>query len=185
MSAITPLMPRQKVPSLSVPLVGGGTWSLADQSPENFTMVVFYRGLHCPICGKYLKDLDTKLADFAKRGVNVVVVSSDDEDRATEAKAKWELENIHLGYGLDLDTAREWGLYISTSNGMTSSGYEEPAVFSEPGLFLVRPDGTLYFGTVQTMPFARPAFDQILGALDFVIAKNYPARGEVIDHTNP
>lgn len=42
-----------------------------------------------------------------------------------------------------------------------------------------------YFGTVQTMPFARPAFDQILGALDFVIAKNYPARGEVIDHTNP
>ena len=155
MSAITPLMPRQKVPSLSVPLVGGGTWSLADQSPENFTMVVFYRGLHCPICGKYLKDLDTKLADFAKRGVNVVVVSSDGEDRATEAKAKWELENI------------------------------DPAVFSEPGLFLVRPDGTLYFGTVQTMPFARPAFDQILGALDFVIAKNYPARGEVIDHTNP
>jgi peroxiredoxin len=49
MSAITPLMPRQKVPALSVPLVGGGTWSLADQSPENFTMVVFYRGLHCPI----------------------------------------------------------------------------------------------------------------------------------------
>jgi len=134
MSVITPLMPRQKVPSLSVPLVGGGTWSLADQSPENFTMVVFYRGLHCPICGKYLKDLDTKLADFAKRGVNVVVVSSDGEDRATEAKAKWELENVDLGYGLDLDNAREWGLYISTSNGVTSSGYEEPAVFSEPGL---------------------------------------------------
>jgi hypothetical protein len=117
--------------------------------------------------------------------VNVVVVSSDAEDRATEAKAKWELENVDLGYGLDLDNAREWGLYISTSNGVTSSGYEEPAIFSEPGLFLVRPDGTLYFGTVQTMPFARPAFDQILGALDFVIAKNYPARGEVIDHTNP
>ena len=115
MSAITPLLPRQPVPSLSVPLVGGGTWSLADQKPENFTMVVFYRGLHCPICGKYLKDLDNKLADFAKRGVNVVVLSSDGEDRATEAKAKWGLENLDLGYGLDLDKAREWGLYISTS----------------------------------------------------------------------
>ena len=33
-------------------------------------------------------------------------------------------------------------------------------------------------------PFARPAFAEILGALDFVIAKNYLARGEVIDHTN-
>jgi peroxiredoxin len=185
MSAITPLMPRQKVPSLSVPLVGGGTWSLADQTPENFTMVVFYRGLHCPICGKYLKDLDNKLADFAKRGVNVIVLSSDAEDRATEAKQKWALENIDLGYGLSLEKAREWGLYISSSNGVTSSGVEEPALFSEPGLFLVRPDGTLYFGTVQTMPFARPAFAEILGALDFVIAKNYPARGEIVDHTNP
>jgi hypothetical protein len=42
-------------------------------------------------------------------------------------------------------------------------------------------DGTLYFASVQTMPFARPAFGDILGALDFVIAKNYPARGEVTD----
>ena len=69
-------------------------------------------------------------------------------------------------------------------SGVTSSGFEEPALFSEPGLFLVRPDGTLYFGTVQTMPFARPAFAEILGALDFVIAKNYPARGEIVDHTS-
>ena len=184
MSAITPLIPRQKVPSLSVPLVGDGTWSLADQMPENFTMVVFYRGLHCPICGKYLKDLDNKLADFAKRGVNVIVLSSDTQDRAETAKKKWALENLDLGYGLDLEKAREWGLYISSSNGVTSSGFEEPALFSEPGLFLVRPDGTLYFGTVQTMPFARPAFAEILGALDFVIAKNYPARGEIVDHTS-
>lgn len=184
MSAITPLMPCQKVPALSVPLVGGGTWSLADQTPESFTMVVFYRGLHCPICGKYLKDLDDKLADFAKRGVNVIVLSSDTQDRAETAREKWALENLDLGYGLSLEKAREWGLYISSSNGVTSSGFEEPALFSEPGLFLVRPDGTLYFGTVQTMPFARPAFAEILGALDFVIAKNYPARGEVIDHTN-
>ena len=134
MSAITPLMPRQKVPSLSVPLVGGGTWSLADQTPENFTMVVFYRGLHCPICGKYLKDLDDKLGEFAKRGVNVVVLSSDTQERAEQAKEKWKLENIDLGYGLSLEAAREWGLYISTSNGVTSSGVEEPALFSEPGL---------------------------------------------------
>ncbi len=54
MSAITPLMPRQPVPSLDVPTVGGGTWSLSGQTPEKFTMIVFYRGLHCPICSLYL-----------------------------------------------------------------------------------------------------------------------------------
>ena len=86
------------------------------------------------------------------------------------------------GYRLDLDVARQWGLYISTSRGKTSTGIVEPDLFSEPGIFIVRPDGTLYFGNVQTMPFARPQFAEILGALDFVLKNDYPARGEVLDH---
>lgn len=176
---MTQLLPRQPVPALDVPLLGGGTWSMADQTPENFTMVVFYRGLHCPICGIYLKDLDTKLEEFTKRGVNVVVVSPDGQERAEEARTKWKLDSLSVGYDLDLATARRWGLYVSAGIGVTSAGVEEPDLFSEPGLFFVRPDGTLYFGTVQTMPFARPAFGDILKALDFVLAKNYPARGEV------
>jgi hypothetical protein len=83
-----------------------------------------------------------------------------------------------MGHSLPLAQAREWGLYISTSRGMTSIGIEEPARFSEPGVFLVRPDGTLYYGAVQTMPFARPHFDELLAAIDFALAKDYPARGE-------
>ena len=46
------LKPREAVPALEVETLNG-SWSLADQNPENFTMVVFYRGLHCPICSKY------------------------------------------------------------------------------------------------------------------------------------
>ena len=38
------LMPDSQAPELSLPLVGGGTWALADQTPKNFTMVIFYRG---------------------------------------------------------------------------------------------------------------------------------------------
>ena len=182
MPAITPLIPRQPVPPLEVPTVGGGTWRLVDRKPEHFTMIVFYRGLHCPICRGYLGDLERKLDELTSRGVEVVVISSDVEERARQAKDEWGLANLTVGYGLDLDVARRWGLYISTSRGMTSAGIEEPALFSEPGLFLVRPDGTLYFASVQTMPFARPAFGDILKALDFVIAKDYPARGEVVDH---
>jgi len=182
MTSINPLIPRQPVPALEVETVGGGSWRLADQSPENFTLVVFYRGLHCPICSNYLGDLNKKAGDFAERGVNLVVVSSDDAERAAEAKESWGLDNLTVGYGLDLDKAREWGLYISTSRGKTSTGVMEPDLFSEPAMYLVRPDGTLYFGTVQTMPFARPRFADILGALDFVIANDYPGRGEVVDH---
>ncbi len=56
-------------------------------------------------------------------------------------------------------------------------------MFVEPGLFLVRPDGTLFWSTVQTMPFARPHFAEVLGAINFALEINYPARGEVVDHT--
>ena len=182
MSLPTPLMPRQPVPELSLPLVGGGTWSLADQTPETFTMVVFYRGLHCPICAAYLGDLNRKAAAFRERGVGIVIASSDGADRAAEAKERWGLDALDVAYGLSLDEARRWGLYVSSGIGTSSIGVEEPALFSEPGLFLVRPDGSLYFGSVQTMPFARPAFGDILKALDFALAKDYPARGEVVEH---
>lgn len=67
---------------------------------------------------------------------------------------------------------------VSRSNGMTSAGVVEPELFNEPGLFIVRPDGTLYWGTTSTMPFGRPHFNEILQSLDFVIPKNYPARGD-------
>ena len=62
--------------------------------------------------------------------------------------------------------------------GKTSVGIEEPALFSEPRVFLVRPDRTLYWAAVRSMPFARPHFREILSALDFAIANDYPARGE-------
>lgn len=182
MSPITPLMPRQPVPQLELPTLGGETWSLQQATPERFSMLVFYRGYHCPICSRYLGELEGKLDDFASRGVEVTAISSDGEQRAAQAKKDWKLDSLRIAWGLDLEQAREWGLYLSGGRGKTSAGVEEPALFSEPGLFLVRPGGELFFASVQSMPFARPSFRELLPALDFVIERNYPARGEIVDH---
>ena len=172
------LIPRQPVPALNVPLTDGSRFVLGAAPAERFDLVVFYRGLHCPICAKYLIELERLAPQFAERGVQIVAVSSDDEERAKLMAEKVKASGIKFGYGLNLQSARQWGLYISTSRGKTSIGIEEPALFSEPGVFLVRPDGTLYYGAVQTMPFARPMFQDLLGAIDFAISANYPARGE-------
>ena len=172
------LMPRQPVPALAVPLVGGGRFVLGAEPARTFDLIVFYRGLHCPICAKYLIELERLAAEFGQRGVKVVAVSSDGAERAADMAAKVKAAGMVVGYGLSLASARQWGLYISTSRGKTSLGIEEPALFSEPGVFLVRPDGTHYYGAVQTMPFARPAFADLLGAIDFALSKDYPARGE-------
>lgn len=110
------LMPRQPVPELKVPTLQGTTWRLAEVTSEQFTLVVFYRGLHCPICRTYLGELDKLAADFKSRGVEIIAISSDVEERARQTKKDWGLANLILGYGLDLDVARQWGLYVSSKS---------------------------------------------------------------------
>jgi len=180
----TPLIPRQPVPPLEISVVDQGAWRLADQKPPKFSLVIFYRGFHCPICSGYLMDLERRLGALSERGVEVIAVSSDPEDRARMAVEKWGLDKLKIGYGLTLDNARQWGLFISSQRGPdpTPTGVVEPPLFSEPGMFLVRPDGTLYFASVQTMPFTRPNIGDVVKALDVVEAEDYPARGEIVDH---
>ncbi len=168
-----PIKPRTKVPDLDLPTAGGGRFNLGQSHPSALTMLVFYRGLHCPICKTYLRDLDRKLAEFEKLGVAVVAVSTDDRERAEQTRADWDLEHLTIAYGLGIEQARQWGLFISAA-----VKDDEPTLFAEPGLFLIRPDGTLYAASVQTMPFARPQFSEVLAAIGFVIKKDYPARGE-------
>ena len=176
---MTVLKPRQPVPELNVSTLQG-PWSLAEQTPENFTMVVFYRGLHCPICSKYLVELNKLVDDFTEVGVSALALSSDGEERAQQAREDWGLDKVNVGYGLSVDQSRDWGLHRSAGRGKTSVGIEEPAEFAEPGLYLIRPDNSLYWGQVSTMPFAHPHFREILGALSFVLANDYPARGELV-----
>lgn len=165
--------PGTVVPSLSLPTVGGGRFDLAASQPRTFSLLVFYRGRHCPICKTYLADLERKLDAFAELGVEVVAISTDTQEVAEATKCEWEIERMPLAYDLGIDEARAWGLFISSAIKA-----EEPAQFAEPGLFLVRPDQTLYCASIQTMPFARPAFADVLKAVAFVTDKDYPARGD-------
>ena len=110
------LKPRQAVPALEVETLNG-SWSLADQNPENFTMVVFYRGLHCPICSKYIGELDKLAADFAESGVSILALSGDERERAEQAQQDWGLSNIEIGYGVTAEQAQDWGLHRSAGRG--------------------------------------------------------------------
>ena len=179
MSPIGHLIPRQRVPDLSLPLSGGGRWRLCDQKPKHFTMLAFYRGMHCSVCRDYLSHLQSMHAAFSMRGVTPIAISTDDAERAGSAEARWGLKDLCIAYGLSLRQAREWGLYVSCGRGLTSLGIEEPPMFVEPALFLVRPDRALYYASVQSMPFGRPCFEEMLSGIEKAVARDYPARGEV------
>lgn len=166
------LVPGQAVPALSVPLVGGGEFTLNADAPEKFTIVMFYRGLHCPICKGQLTDFRAKLHDFAGLGVDVVAVSMNTQELAEQTARDWDVSGLKLGYGLTRDQAKTWGLFLSSS---IRDG--EPDVFSEPGMAIVRPDGILYHWSVQTAPFGRAKAAELAGNLKYVIENDYPVRG--------
>jgi peroxiredoxin len=165
--------PRQPSPPLEVTLLDGNTWRLRDAKPTAFEMIVVYRGLHCPICKTYLGELEAKLPEFTKRGVDIIAISTDSRERAESAKTEWGLSNLRVGYDLSIASAREWELFISTA---IREG--EPPKFSEPGLFLIKPDGTLFYAARSSAPWGRPALDQMLRGIDVVTERKMPARGE-------
>lgn len=172
---MTGILPRTTVPDLVLPLVGGGSFNLSSAKPDNFLMLIFYRGLHCPLCKQQLNEIRNNKSKFLENGVELVAISMDSEERATKAREDWKLDSLTIAYGLPEAQARSFGLYLSHKR----EGSSEPDLFSEPGLFLVGPDQTLYAAAIQTMPFTRPPVDQLLQAIAFINDKDYPARGEV------
>ncbi len=172
-AAIHGVRPRQPAPDLTVPLLRGGTYRLDDQKPELFTMVVFFRGLHCPVCRAQLKELDRRLEELNKRGINVIAVSGETHARTTRLAQEWKLERLPLAYGLTEEQMRAWSLFIS--HGIKD---DEPTLFNEPGLFLISPDHTVYYESILSMPVGRPRLGDLLDGIDYWTATDYPARGE-------
>ncbi|SES06103.1 Peroxiredoxin [Tranquillimonas rosea] len=169
------LTPAQKTPALSLPTIGGGTFDLDNHHGKNGTLLVFYRGLHCPICIGQLSELSRMQSRFDDLGIATAAVSTDPEDRAAQTREKAEAEKVTFLHSLSQSAARfDWGLWMSSARPDS----DEPEVFSEPGMFFVSPDRTLVFGWVQTSPFARPQLEDVAGAIAFHLEKGYPARGQ-------
>lgn len=164
-------MPGAPAPGLMIETTRG-PWTLSENSPENFTLVLFYRGLHCPMCKGVLGDLNRLVDDYDATGTDVIAVSMDGADRAAQTVTDWGLDKLRLGYGLTEDQARAWGLYLS--DGINE---KETQVFCEPGLFLIDADGRIYLINIGSMPWARPDIVGLPAKIAFALEKSYPVRG--------
>ena len=177
MSTSARLIPNQPVPPLRVKTVGGPCWRLCDQKPQHFTLVLFYRGLHCAFCKAQLQAYEARYEEFRKLGVRVLAISADSRERAEQAARDWHLDELTVCWGLTLDQARDWGLYLSEGHGKIIDGVEEPDWYVEPAMFFIKPDGRLYAGMVQTMPMARPRIDDVLAGVRFAIDTDFEPPG--------
>ncbi|MGB0101609.1 MAG: redoxin family protein [Nocardioides sp.] len=170
------ITPTHETPTLSLDLTGGGRTddlALGTGADGRFTLVVFFRGLHCPVCRKQLGEIDRRLDDLREAGVGrVVAVSMETAERSSELVDAWHLDHLSVAHGLSAESAREWGLHLST--GIKDG---EPGLFNEPGMFVLDADRSLFWSSVASMPFGRPVLDDVIAGLTWAQQNDYPARG--------
>ncbi|MBM1815418.1 peroxiredoxin-like family protein [Pseudosulfitobacter pseudonitzschiae] len=160
-------------PQIQMNTVGGGTRTLGKaHNGHDWQLVVVYRGLHCPICKRYLSQLQEMASAFYDQKVEVIVVSADPLEKAQKMVEEQALE-LPVAYDLSPEQMAQLGLYISDPR----SPQETDRPFAEPGTFLVNGDGNLQIVDVSNAPFARPDLDALLRGITFVREKDYPVRG--------
>lgn len=158
-------------PQMFWPTVEGGKLDLA--SGTGWRLLVVYRGKHCPLCKGYLKTLNDLSSEFETAGIAVSVLSADPLEKAQADVAKYGWK-FPVGHDLTPNQMRVLGLYISEP----LSGQETDRPFAEPGLFVINPDGRAQIIDISNAPFVRPDLKALLGGLQFVIARDYPVRGQ-------
>ncbi|WP_169566144.1 peroxiredoxin-like family protein [Sneathiella limimaris] len=160
-------------PEISVPLVTGGRAELHETTGEDrWKLVVVYRGLHCPICARYLETLEGLIEELSELQTDVIAVSGDGLEKVKQQVERGSL-TFPVGYDLSINDMKKLGLYISNPR----SEKETDRPFPEPGLFVIRPDKTVQILDISNAPFSRPDLKAIVNGLRFVQGNDYPIRG--------
>ncbi|WP_299849642.1 redoxin domain-containing protein [uncultured Roseovarius sp.] len=163
----------QIFPKTEIAKLGGGTLTLGVPSAAyDWQLVIIYRGLHCPLCKKYLAKMEEVKSRFHDNGIDVVVASGDPEGKAQEFAEEISL-SVPVGFGLSVAQMRALGLYVSDPR----SPQETDRPFPEPGVFVINAEGKLHIVDISNAPFSRPDLEALAGGLDFIRANDYPIRG--------
>lgn len=162
-----------KFPDMKVQILNGEMKTLG--TPENghdWKLVVIYRGQHCPICTKYLNQLETVKASFSDAGIDIIAVSGDSKAQLESHLEKLDID-FPIAYGLTIEQMNTLGLYISEPR----SEKETDHPFSEPAVFVVNADGEIQIVDISNAPFSRPELVALANGLSFIRENNYPIRG--------
>ncbi|KZN30414.1 hypothetical protein N480_05535 [Pseudoalteromonas luteoviolacea S2607] len=169
------LHPGMKFPEFSLPLLNGEVRTVGKpQNGLDWQLVLIYRGQHCPLCTKYLNQLQVLKSEFNDIGVDIIAVSGD-----SKAQLETHLEKLTIdytiAYGLTIEQMKVYGLYISDPR----SAEETDHPFSEPGLFVINEDGLVQVVDISNNPFVRPELGALKNGLAWIRNpdNHYPIRG--------
>jgi len=161
------------MPEFTLPTVDGGEAKIGGVS-DRCRLIVVYRGLHCPMCIDYFKSLEARKTEFDEIEIDIVAMSGDPKDRATEFASRAGV-TFPVAYDMSLDQMRSLGLYISAPKMRP----ETDRPFAEPGTFLVNRAGQVQSVDISNAPWSRPEIGALLRGLTHMQEVDYPIRGTV------
>lgn len=162
-------------PDITLKNISGGEAILGQPlHGMDWQMVVVYRGRHCPLCVRYLKQIETIKQKFYDLNIDIVATSGDSEAQTHDMASKVAV-TFPITYGLSIEQMKQLGLYISHPR----SPQETDHPFSEPGLFVINEKGQVQVVDISNAPFARPELDALVSGLEFIRdpSNKYPIRG--------
>lgn len=162
-------------PAIELPTLDGTTINLGTpQNGADWRLVVVYRGKHCPMCTRYLNELEALKDKYLQIGVDIAAVSADSKAQASAHMTELSA-SFPIAYGLTIEQMQQLGLYISHPR----SAKETEHPFAEPGLFVINDKGQVQVIDISNGPFVRPELNVLLSGLTFIRnpENNYPIRG--------
>lgn len=106
---VTPLMPGEMVPDVTVWSENGKPLSLPKIVQSKPTIVVFYRGGWCPYCNTQLRELQSIEAQLSDMGYQVLALSPELPDKIKSMKQA-ESYSYHLLSDFQIDAAKAFGI---------------------------------------------------------------------------
>ncbi len=144
------LEPGDKAPDFTINDLEGKHHQLYDYLNGQKTVLIFYRGEWCPVCNLQLHSLQEKLAEFQKENAQILAVSTDTPENSQKLVGKHNLGFPVLA-GLSREVAEAYDLFFSEEKG-----------YAEPAVFILRPDGTVAYASLQSGALGRPSSDDLL-----------------------
>jgi peroxiredoxin len=137
-------------PALIGERAGGGSFDLRELAGQP-TVIVFYRGAHCPLCMQRLASLHERSGVYERLGARVVAVTGDGADVARNTARELDLDFPIVS--VEHDVLRAWGLLDDRSTLPAPGEF----VFAENGtaLFAHRGGGAGYVGDVELIGVVR------------------------------
>lgn len=162
-------------PAIELPTLDATTIDLGTpQNGADWRLVVVYRGKHCPLCTRYLNELEALKDKFLQLGIDIAAVSADSKEQAA-AHYEEISASFPIAYGMTIEQMQQLGLYISHPRSVTETDHP----FAEPGLFVINDKGQTQLIDISNGPFVRPELNVLLSGMTFIRdpQNNYPIRG--------